>query len=254
VQIFSQRYPEFDYVWQLEMDSRNTGHAYHFFDKAVEFAKRQPRKYLWERNAYFYTPEAHGTWEEFMDMVDNIMPGRPSVWGPLPADEVKPVGPKPPVASPEIDDYEWGVGEEAEFITFLPIFDPQNTLWTFPDKIWNFQQGLDTPRRSAVITMSRSSRRLLNVMHEAQARSGLGLVSEMTAPSWSLHHGLKAVYVPHPMGNGQAESSQAVSTLVSPRKLTVETAVSGTGITFLTTSCTAPVTCPTRRRTFSEDG
>ncbi|GIC93024.1 DUF3405 domain-containing protein [Aspergillus udagawae] len=199
VQYFSQMYPEFDYVWQLEMDSRNTGHVYHFFDKAVEFAKRQPRKYLWERNAYFYTPEAHGTWEEFTNMVGNTMAGRQSVWGPLPADEVEPVGPRPPVETPDLDDYEWGVGEEAEFITFLPIFDPKGTLWTFPDKIWNFQQGLDTPRRAAVITMSRSSRRLLTLMHEAQSRRGLGLVSEMTAASWCLHHGLKAVHVPHPI-------------------------------------------------------
>jgi hypothetical protein len=50
-----------------------------------------------------------------------------------------------------------------------------------------------------VITMSRLSKRLLDVVHHAQAGQGLGLVSEMSAPSWALYHGLKAVHVPHPI-------------------------------------------------------
>lgn len=49
LEIFSQLYPNFDYYWQLEMDSRITGHTYHFLDKAISFAKQQPRKFLWER-------------------------------------------------------------------------------------------------------------------------------------------------------------------------------------------------------------
>ncbi|KAA8647195.1 DUF3405 domain-containing protein [Aspergillus tanneri] len=197
VQIFSQQYPNFDYYWQLELDSRFTGHLYHFFDKAIEFARKQPRKYLWERNAYFYVRDAHGPWDRFMQMVDQSMVGRDSVWGPVPKDNVTPIGPKPPVDNPGEDDYEWGVGEEADMITFLPIFDPRETQWTFPNTLWNVP--LETPRRAAVVTMSRVSKRLMNLMHEAQVEKGWGIVSEMTPASFALWHGLKAVHVPHPI-------------------------------------------------------
>ncbi|GES61279.1 hypothetical protein ATEIFO6365_0006073800 [Aspergillus terreus] len=197
VQIFSQLYPDFDYYWQFEMDSRNIGHMYHFLDRAVEFAKQQPRKYLWERNAYFYTPGAHGPWEQFMGMVNESMVGRRSVWGPVPAKGIMPTGPMPPVSTPEEDDYEWGVGEEADLITFLPIFDPSETTWTFPDTLYNLP--LETPRRASPVTMWRLSKRLLDLMHHDQATTGIGLGSEMSGPTWALWHGFKAVHVPHPL-------------------------------------------------------
>ncbi|KAJ5478145.1 hypothetical protein N7530_003654 [Penicillium desertorum] len=201
LQIFSQLYPHFDYYWQLEMDGRHTGHIYHFLDRAISFARQQPRKYLWERNAYFYTPGAHGNWSEFTQMVHESLSDRSNrtIWGPVSGTGIRPLGPDPPVPYPEQDNYTWGVGEEADFITFLPIFNPQDTQWTFPDKIWNFRKGAGTPRRAAVITMGRYSKRLLDLIHHAQATKGLGLASEMTGASWALFHGLKAVYVPHPI-------------------------------------------------------
>ncbi|KAJ5086557.1 hypothetical protein NUU61_007864 [Penicillium alfredii] len=212
IQIFSQLYPNFDYIWQFEMDGRLTGHSYHFLDRAIEFAKKQPRKYLWERNAYFYTPGAHGSWENFTQTVDERLRNvsNNTIWGPIPGTGIQPLGPEPPVPHPDNDSYTWGVGEEADIITFLPIFNPQDTQWTFPDKIWNFESGLETPRRAAVITMGRYSRRLLDLIHHAQATRGLGLVSEMTGVTWALFHGLKAVHVPHPI---------YVDGLWSPREL-----------------------------------
>ncbi|KAJ5779394.1 hypothetical protein N7457_007114 [Penicillium paradoxum] len=201
LQIFSQLYPHFDYYWQLEMDGRHTGHTYHFLGRAVSFARQQPRKYLWERNAYFYTPDAHGNWSEFTKMVHDSLSDRSdaTIWGPISGTGIRPLGPDPPVSHPDSDNYTWGVGEEADFITFLPIFNPQDTQWTFPNKIWNFKNGENTPRRAAVITMGRYSKRLLDLIHHAQATKGLGLASEMTGASWALFHGLKAVYVPHPI-------------------------------------------------------
>ncbi|KAE8354742.1 hypothetical protein BDV28DRAFT_155997 [Aspergillus coremiiformis] len=197
VQIFSQLYPDFDYYWQLEMDARNTGHMYHVLDRAVEFAKQQPRKYLWERNAYFYTPGAHGLWQRFREMVDQSMTDKESIWGPVLVDQTQPVGPHPPVDSAERENYEWGVGEEADLITFLPIFDPHETTWTFPGIMWNLPTSI--PRRASPITMWRMSKRLLHLMHRDQAVEGIGLGSEMSAPTWAFWHGLKAVYVPHPI-------------------------------------------------------
>ncbi|KAJ5183661.1 hypothetical protein N7492_001277 [Penicillium capsulatum] len=203
LQIFSQLYPHFDYYWQLEMDGRHTGHIYHFLDRSISFAKQQPRKYLWERNAYFYTPGAHGTWENFTRLVEEGLTATDqadtSIWGSILGTGIRPLGPDPPVEHPAQDNYTWGIGEEADLITFLPIFNPKDTQWTFPDRIWNFRYGLDTPRRTAVITMGRYSRRLLDFIHNAQATRGLGLASEMTGPSWALYHGLKAVHVPHPI-------------------------------------------------------
>ncbi|KAE8153148.1 hypothetical protein BDV25DRAFT_127477 [Aspergillus avenaceus] len=197
VQAFSQLYPDFDYYWQLETDARQTGHMYHFLERAVEFARQQPRKHLWERNAYFYTPGAHGSWEEFVSMVNESMRGRESIWGPVLEDESEPRGPKPPVKSPQLDDHEWGVGEEADLITFLPIFDPAQTSWTFPNVLFNIPK--DVPRRASPITMWRVSKTLLDIMHADQAVNGVGLGSEMSAPTWALWHGLKAVHVPHPI-------------------------------------------------------
>ncbi|KAJ5350033.1 hypothetical protein N7541_007760 [Penicillium brevicompactum] len=195
-QVFSLMYPEFDYYWQLEFDNRIIAHAYHFFEQAIDFAKRQPRKYLWERNAYFYTPGAHGDWSDFSNMVTLSMEGKQSIWGPLEYPGITPAGPTPPVSRPQADHFEWGVGEEADLITFLPIFDPKNTSWTFPWMIWNLDE--DIPRRTSVITQWRVSKRLLREMHNAQLE-GQAFASEMSAPSWTLLHGFKAVHVPQPI-------------------------------------------------------
>jgi hypothetical protein len=199
MQLFSQLYPDFDNYWQFEIDSRYTGHTYHLLEQAVEFAKKQPRKYMWERNSYFYAPSVHGSWDSFIDKVNKSMVGRESVWGPLPAQGIEPIGPKPPVAHPADDNYKWGVGEEADLITWLPIYDPEKTEYVFRDKIWNFEQGTKTPRRVSSINITRLSKRLLDVMHQAQTSKGLGLASEMSATSWALFHGLKVVHIPHPL-------------------------------------------------------
>ncbi|KXG47974.1 Protein of unknown function DUF3405 [Penicillium griseofulvum] len=199
LQAFSRVFQDFDYYWQVDMSSRFTGHTYHFLEKSAEFAKRQPRKYLWERNAYFYIPGTHGTWKNFLRRIQSSMKGRMSVWGPKSIPQVNPVGPSPPVASPDDDDYEWGVGEEADLITFLPIFDPTNTDWLFGDHFWGIPKGLNPPRAASVVAMARVSKNLFHQMHDLQAQQGIGIFTEMTAPTLALWHGLKAVYVPHPL-------------------------------------------------------
>ncbi|KAL4757665.1 DUF3405 domain-containing protein [Aspergillus foveolatus] len=177
LQIFSTVFPDFHYYWQLEMDARFTGHTYHFLERASEFAKQQPRRYLWERNAYFYIPGAHGTWEEFMQTVDKSLLRRESntVWGPAP-----PLDP------------------EADLVTFLPIFDPSDTTWVFWNLLWNLPIDTTT-RRTSPVMMGRFSHRLLQVMHNAQIEQGVALVSEMMPSSFALWHGLKAVHAPHPI-------------------------------------------------------
>lgn len=182
------------------MDARFTGHTYHFLQRASEFAKQQPRKYLWERNAYFHIPGAHSSWTDFVTEVDESMESEESIWGPAAPESLPwldPVGPEPPVDHPHDDDYEWGTGEEADLITFLPIFDPSDTTWVFSTMVWNLPE--DIPRRASPVTMGRFSRLLLRSIHDAQVDEGVALVSEMTASSFALWHGLKAVHVPHPL-------------------------------------------------------
>ncbi|WPH01897.1 Hypothetical protein R9X50_00475100 [Acrodontium crateriforme] len=234
LQYFAHMHPEYDFFWHWEMDIRYTGHFYHFFSKVAEWAKEQPRKGLWERNERFYVPSEHGSWEDFRHMVrvqiehgtaskQNLYgklsqdagakhpmdeasrrPDAP-VWGPLrPSGEGDTTAdpemdPQPPT-SYEKDDYEWGVGEEADLITFNPLFDPHNTNWILAEDVTGYNTTDSyPPRRTAIITASRLSRRLLETMHREVALERHTMFSEMWPGSCALHHGYKAVYAPHPV-------------------------------------------------------
>lgn len=230
MQHFAYMHPEYDYFWQWEMDVRYTGHYYDLVTKVEEWAKKQPRKGLWERNARFYIPETHGSWEDFSQMsrvqtemgtvgADNVWGNVPNlnkdesqqqskndktVWGPLrPNDENDwfeyKDDPMPPTPY-ENDRYQWGVGEEADLITLNPIFNPEGTTWGLRDDItgYNTSEGLP-PRRASIITTSRMSRRLLMKMHRMTAFKKQFAFSEMWPATVSLQHGYKAVAVPHPL-------------------------------------------------------
>lgn len=230
MQHFAYLHPEYEHFWQWEMDIRYTGHYYDLISKLEGWAKEQPRKGLWERNARYYLPDVHGTWEDFKQMArvqsdigtvgaDNIWAGVPGsqketevtkpeelVWGPLrPVDkkdwyetENDPV----PPTTQERDKYSWGVGEEADLITLSPIFDPDGTTWGLADDItgYNESEGIGKPpRRAQIITASRMSRKLLTTMHRETAFKKHHAFPEMWPATTSLHHGYKAVYVPHPV-------------------------------------------------------
>jgi hypothetical protein len=233
VQYFSHLHPEYDYVWNWEMDVRNTGHWYHFFDKARNWARKQPRKGLWERNSRYYVPSIHGPWEDFMhtvrvqtelgtnnpnnmwsavkDSEDNSDPnhkdhgrhGDKFIWGPerphesdvmeLDVDGIPPT-------TIEKDKYDWGVDEEADLIVLNPLYDPEGTTWLLRNDVtgYNRDEGMP-PRRAAIITASRLSRKLLSTMHRETSMKRHTMFSEMWPATTALHHGFKAVYVPHSM-------------------------------------------------------
>ncbi|KAK5163729.1 uncharacterized protein LTR77_010402 [Saxophila tyrrhenica] len=234
LQYFAHMHPEYDFFWHWEMDIRYTGHFHHLFDKVTKWAKQQPRKGLWERNGRFYVPAEHGPWEDFRQLVrvqtehgtarkdsmfgklsedagsrhpldsESRQPAK-SIWGPErpsgKGDEVSEPhkDPEPPTTY-EKDNYEWGVGEEADFITFNPLFDPHNTNWLLSEDVtgYNTSKGFP-PRRTAIITASRLSKRLLDTMHKETLFKRHTMFSEMWPGSLSLHHGYKAVYAPHPV-------------------------------------------------------
>ena len=228
LQYFSNQHPEYEYLWNWEMDIRNTGHWYYFLGKVRQWTKDQPRKGLWERNGRFYIPDVHGAWEDFKQMVrvqsemgtnhpNNVwsglkggatnIPGMSQgktdspVWGPeSPPDMLEAQDdPQPPTAV-EKDKYTWGVGEEADLITFSPLFDPDGTTWFYTEDVtgYNTTEGLP-PRRVAIGTSTRLSKRLLQTMHRETVLSRHHMFSEMWPASISLHHGYKAVYAPHPI-------------------------------------------------------
>ncbi|KAK4174711.1 hypothetical protein QBC36DRAFT_242747 [Triangularia setosa] len=234
MQHFAYNHPEYEYFWQWEMDIRYTGHYYDLLTKLESWSKSQPRKGLWERNGRFYMPYVHGSWEDFKQMArvqtehgtvtaDNMwdrLPGsikppssppvakapqiETSVWGPLRPEDPKDWfehehDPVPPT-SYERDKYTWGVGEEPDLITLSPIFDPEGTSWKLASDItgYNSKNGLP-PRRAQIITASRMSRRLLLLMHRETAFKKHHAFPEMWPATVALHHGLKAVYAPHPV-------------------------------------------------------
>ena len=228
MQHFAQKHAEYDFFWHWEIDIRYTGHYYNLFSQIDSWTKVQPRKGLWERSARFYVPSVHGSWEDFKQMVrvqtemgtddpNDMWVGlkgakkqttRPRtdkpIWGPeRPQDEADwfeiendPIAP----TGYEKDKYVWGVGEEADLITFNPLFDPEGTTWFLAKDItgYNASEKLP-PRRAAIVTSARMSRRLLNTMHRETAFKNHHAFSEMWGPTTALHHGYKAVYVPHPM-------------------------------------------------------
>ncbi|PSN64146.1 hypothetical protein BS50DRAFT_679281 [Corynespora cassiicola Philippines] len=230
VTYFAHQHPEFDYYWHWEMDVRYTGHYYHLFNQVSKWAEQQPRKGLWERNARFYVPAVHGSWEDFRQMVrvqtehgtnskantwSSHLPPNPHmpepetqkpekpIWGPLLPQDYPDIeiddAVKPPTTLAE-DNYAWGVGEPADLIVFNPLFDPDHTNWILNNDVtgYNTTQGLP-PRRTAINTSGRLSRRLLETMHREQALHRHTMFSEMWPASAALHHGLKAVFAPHPV-------------------------------------------------------
>ncbi|EAU39008.1 conserved hypothetical protein [Aspergillus terreus NIH2624] len=233
MQYFAYQHPEYDYYWNWEMDARYTGHWYHLFDKVVSWAREQPRKGLWERNARFYVPSVHGSWEDFRQMVRvqteigtnspnnlwsankprpelsssekasaaQLQKGDQPVWGPERPNErdiFEVEGEGIPPTTMEKDKYQWGVGEDADLIVFNPLYDPEGTTWLLRDDVtgYNRENGLP-PRRTAIITASRLSHKLLHTMHRETSLKRHSMFSEMWPATTALHHGFKAVYVPH---------------------------------------------------------
>lgn len=207
LQWFSQQHREYDFVWNWEMDVRYTGHYYEFHNGVSKWADMQPRKLLWERSSRFWIPSLHGSWEDFSNMVEReTMAGKEApIWGPVKFPTLdRGMLPSPNSTTPptpfDKDNYEWGVGEPADLIVFDPLFDPAKTNWGFRLDVTGYNTTIEPPpRRTAIITIARLSRRLLDVMHEETYLMRHSMFPEMWPPSVALHHGMKAVYAPHPV-------------------------------------------------------
>ncbi|KAK5311421.1 hypothetical protein LTR93_011726 [Exophiala xenobiotica] len=210
LQWFAIQHLEYEYFWNWEMDLRYVGHYYELFHGVEEWAKQQPRQGLWERSGRFYIPAFHGNWHSFCEITKikaqnatnhtvfgpEMFPGsgeriRSSSFG---YDE----GLTPPPIAENVDS--WGVGEDADYITFNPMFDPNGTDWVYRNDVSGYDTNLPIPpRRATIVTASRLSRRLLNRMHQETYLGRHSMASEIFPASMALHHGFKAIFVPHPV-------------------------------------------------------
>ncbi|KAJ5219476.1 uncharacterized protein N7498_001575 [Penicillium cinerascens] len=203
LQYFAFQHPEYDYFWNWEMDARYTGHWYHLFDKVSDWARAQPRKGLWERNSRFYVPSVHGSWDDFRQMVrvqtesgTNSPNNMWSVVKPDGTEKDRDMNGLHQQGDKSSINGVWG--EDADLIVFNPLYDPEGTTWLLRDDVtgYNKENGMP-PRRTAIITASRLSRKLLTTMHKETALRHHSMFSEMWPATTALHHGFKAVYVPH---------------------------------------------------------
>lgn len=208
LQVFAMQHPEYQHFWNWEMDMRYVGSYYEFFDRLARWADKQPRPLIWERSARYYIPSYHGSWENFTLSVqrDTIKSQIPTPFGPLKFPgrkslrfEAKGESILPDSCDPEKDRRYCGVDEETDLITLNPIFDTDGSGWVFGLDATGYAKDEPPPRRSAIITASRMSYRLLSAMHEEVWRHHHTMFSEMFPPSVAFHHGFKAVYAPHPV-------------------------------------------------------
>ncbi|GJN84367.1 hypothetical protein PLIIFM63780_007923 [Purpureocillium lilacinum] len=208
LQVFAMDHPQYSNYWNWEVDIRVVGSYYEFFDRMGRWADEQPRRLLWERNARYYIPSYHGSWDNFSRTAhfDTKQYGRPDVFGPVAFPGQKRLRhekrqasalPANCIEQPE----DCGVGEAADLITLNPIFDTVDSGWIFSDDITGYPGASpsEPPRRCAIVTASRLSGRLLKAMHEEVWRHHHTMFSEMFPPTIALHHGFKAVYAPHPV-------------------------------------------------------
>ncbi|KAJ6786671.1 hypothetical protein PWT90_08089 [Aphanocladium album] len=217
LQIFSTQHQEYEHIWNWEMDMRFLGNYYELFDRLGKWADQQPRVRLWERSARYYIPALHGDWDNFTEIVESQTSGagKPLVFGPLQFHGKKPLRHEqrgesilPASCAVGKDASECGVGEPADLITLNPMFDAENSGWVFAYDTTGYPSA--PPRRCAIITASRLSRRLLGAMHEEMWRHHHSMFSEMFPPSVALHHGFKAAYAPQPLYLDRAWSANAI--------------------------------------------
>ena len=199
LQLFAQLYPGFDNYWQLEMDMKITGNCRTWLDALARFARNDPRKQSVERSSYYYMPQIHGSYEAFQASINESLNGGGS-WGPVKIRDIQnPIGPQPPCDDPHEDDFNWGVGEDADLILTNALADVRAAKhWPFKTWIDGFAEGQATPRFYSPVAMGRYSWNLLNAMHHSQVSQGLALPSEASAVSFALYHGLKISFPPNP--------------------------------------------------------
>ena len=198
LQLLSMARPDIDFFWHMDIDARYTGHHYDYLEKVGEWSKAQPREVLWEIASQVYMKGFHQSWSEFTAQIKSAA-RRSTIRGPLKTNGITPTGPRPPMMLQGKD--RWGIGEDADLITFGQVFDPEGSLFSAKWEVDNYPDGVEgTPKRATPFaTMTRTSKRLLRAMHHGQVTQGTNMSPLMFPASTALHHGLKVVAFPTPI-------------------------------------------------------
>lgn len=181
------------------MDVRFTGNTLDHLEALSRFSRNEPRKQALERGSFRYIPAVHGTYDEFLSAVNESVDGRGLWQRPRIPEIAKPVGPTPPASDPLNDDFQWGRGEEADFISMVPCSNVSSEpRWFGNSYIFGFKLGQQTPRFFCPQAVGRASWKLLNAVHVTQRDLGARIPSEATLPSFAYWHGLKISVPPQP--------------------------------------------------------
>jgi hypothetical protein len=193
--------------------SDTQSHYYELFDQIGKWAWDQPWKGLWDAmlNTTFQTSMDPGKtspnwWRWRTEPVEiRVQKIASQPWPGHPVDfpsrrwlerDIQP----PPDCSPDIDESFCGVSEEADLITLNPIFDADGSGWVFSQDLTGYDINLPIPpHQTANFTAGRLSRKLPSAMHNEMVQFGHSTFSKTFPPTMALHHGLKAVCVPHPV-------------------------------------------------------
>lgn len=79
MQLFATFYPQFDHYWQIEMDTRFTGHVGEMLRSFHKFGRKEPYKQSRERASWTYMPEQHGSYEDFTMSINRTLKGGATV-------------------------------------------------------------------------------------------------------------------------------------------------------------------------------
>lgn len=199
LQWFATQHPEYDYFWQWEMDIRVTGHYYELLNQVSSWAENQPPEYLWERSSRLYISELYQ--DSYKNYGNSIVKewkkkGLKPVSGPQLSERDR-----LPYADSKLGSSSTPTEGMVDLITFNPLFDPTGSLWAFRDDItgYPFPPAERPPTRSALITVTRLSRRLLLQMHAETLQRKRTMFPEMFPASIAIQYGFRAVYAPMPI-------------------------------------------------------
>lgn len=199
IQRFAHLNPSFAYLLNLDINTRFTGHWYDFARSLPSFARRLPRKLIYEKSERLYIPSIHGPFDtQFRNYIEGTVDFNNVQWNAPVVPEFLQHGPRAPGELPQDEHHKWGVGEEADYIALSPIFKPRNTSWEGRGDIFGYINGTHLPRRAVWNTQALHSKLLLDTMHH-EALQGRFLNSRMAAPTLAMLHNLKAVYAPIPV-------------------------------------------------------
>ncbi|OAQ98028.1 hypothetical protein LLEC1_01441 [Akanthomyces lecanii] len=207
LQIFAKEHPEYDHFWNWEMDVRILGSYYEMLEWISKWSDSRSRELLWEHNERYYIPGYHKSWENFTNTIRKQKGSQnPALLGPLHARWRKKLSfeekDTPILPTDCLHQHgTCGAGEDADLITLIPVFDVYHSDWYFAQDVTGYDRALweDLPRRAAIVTVGRYSRRLLMAMHEEVWRYNHNMFAEMFPASIAFHHGFTAVYAPHPV-------------------------------------------------------